>query len=325
VLDILDQLLAYSQSAVADYDNHQLHLEEAYRAALSEPHSDWRPRAVRNAARPKIAAEQLHLVEQLEHRMDRLRAHPFLEWLGSFDAIPAVEKLRRFVALWGIDVVSYHDFNELVLRYPAPRSPQEKAINAWTEDLATHGALYLQDWEALGMDRFLRWDVGETIAFYFLSEQTEIHRRNMARVKKYAFRYKQPAVRWWLMKALESSGEPLFESVAPLAEAVEAEQRIVLDYWADRHHLAHKARTSAEAPAGKGFLDQDIPSLERQIASELLETIFDNMEEQFALSHREAISGVFLYKADTLPPPRQSGVVARLIEGAEKQQAANRK
>src|SRR5262249_40852052 len=158
-----------------------------------------------------IAEEQRPLVQQLERRLAGLRAHPFLEWLGT-DELPApIEKLRRFVALWGMDITSYRDFNELVLRYPTPRSADERAINAWTEELATQSALYLRDWRALGMDRFLRWDAGETIAFYFLGQQSEVHRHNMARVKRYAFRHKQPAVRYWLMQALESSRATLFE------------------------------------------------------------------------------------------------------------------
>jgi hypothetical protein len=243
--------------------------------------------------------------------MDRLRRHPFLEWLRHDDSIAPLDKLRRFIALWGVDIVGYRDFNEYVLRYDDAKSNAERHINCWTHDLATHGLLYLQDWNALEMDAFLRWDMGETVAFYFLSHQTEIHRRNMAKMKKYAFRYKEPLLRWWLMTALESAGEPLFDATAPVASAIEEELSIVLNYWSDRHTLAHAIRAASNSESDYSFAAQEMSPQDAVIAAQIIDTVFDNIEEQLTLSHSQAVSGVFVKAASTLPPPRMSDIVLR--------------
>jgi hypothetical protein len=45
------------------------------------------------------------------------------------------------------------------------------------------------------------------------------------------------------------------------------------------------------------------------VVGKIIETVFDNMEEQFALSHRSAAEQVFVSAPQTVPPPRESGFV----------------
>jgi hypothetical protein len=151
--------------------------------------------------------------------------------------------------------------------------------------------------------------MGQTVAFYFLSEETEVHRRNMAKVKKHAFAEPDPVVRWWLIRTLESAGEPLFACTKPIAEAVEKKLGGVLNYWANRHYLAEDPSLPG-LPAGEyPFLEQALDEDQRRKISAIIETVFDNMEEQFSLSLRAAVSGVFHHAASTLPPPRHSHVL----------------
>jgi hypothetical protein len=320
-LGVLDELLSYSQRAVADYAGLQQDIEGEYLRALAAP-----PRRHDSPPHGKPPPEvrstsQVLLLRLLGQRQERLRNHPFLGWLRSDDGTPPVEKFRRFIALWGIDIVGYKDFNELVLRYPSPRGPAERAINRQTRELATHNVLYLQDWKALRMDKFLGWNMGETIAYYFLSEQTEVHRRNMAKVKKLAFRFKEPALRFWLMTALEASGEPLFETTAALARAVEADEGLTLNYWANRHHLLHP-KTDAVPTDEYAFWADDLSQEQCEVARRMIETVFDNVEEQFELSHREALSAVFVREPASLPPPRVSDRVFARSNGAHAAESA---
>lgn len=96
------------------------------------------------------------------------------------------------------------------------------------------------------------------------------------------------------MHALESSRATLFERTAPLAQAIESDRGIVLDYWSHR-------RDPMPAVAAR-FLGESISPEDRVLASALVDLIFDNMEAQFALSHREALSGAFRHRLETVLP-----------------------
>lgn len=315
-LKVLDRLLSYAQRAVADAPGLARDLEDEYLLAVTPAAKLGQPAAPSTdcATSAVIATSHVPLLRLLQARKERLRAHPFLAWLRDSDDATDLEKLQRFVGIWGVDIVGYKDFNELVLRYSEPSSLAERHINRWTEELATHNVLYLQDFRALRLDGILRWDMGEAVAFYFLSEQTEVHRCNMAKVKKYAMKYKQPALRWWLMKALETSGEPLFECTTSIAERVEREEGITLNYWTGRHYLAHPRREADPELEQFSPLAQPIFASDSEVVMAIINTVFDNLHEQFDLSHKEALSAVFVKQPASLPPPRMSGIVARARE-----------
>jgi hypothetical protein len=309
---VLDQNLSFAHRSVSDPIGLAAALDAEHQTALRPPYGGTWPTALEaGAALPTTASpSQLPVLQLLHERLDRIEEHAFLKWLREDDSLPAREKLQSFMALWGVDIVGYKDFNELVLRFPSENSAERRSVNRWTEDLAKHGVLYLQDWQALKMDRVLRWDAGEAIAFYFLSEQTEVHRRNMAKIKQYAFRYEEPVLRWWLLTALEASGDPVFASTRKLAEAAEREHGITLNYWAHRHSLVH---VGPEAVLDATFfLAQEISADQRDVVRAMINVVFDNIEEQLTLSHEAATSRVFLQQPASLPPPpRVSAVVLR--------------
>ncbi len=303
-LRVLDDVHEYGRRAQS-YDALVRDLEGEFLDATA-PLRDRSAPPTPPTAPPPTATQSL-LVSRLRRRVAQLERHPLLAWLREDGAVSPRDRLRGFMAIWGIDIAGYRDFNELVLRYPAPSSPLEEAITRWADRLASHGALYLRDWQALGMDRLLGWDAGEAIGFYFLTPQTETHRRNMAKVKHFAFRNEHPLVRWWLMKSLEATGEPLFACTEPLAAAVEAEDGVTLDYWANRHHLAHPAELALDPGADAAFLAESPTIAQHREIAAIIDTVFDNAEEQYSLSLREAQGQTFVRASRTLPPPRFSG------------------
>jgi hypothetical protein len=308
-LGVLSELLHFGERAASDVDALLSEIDREYQNHMAPP-----TRSVSKVApRGSCAAadvSQSAAIALLNARMDRLRRHDLLSFLRDEDT-SALERLQGFVALWGIDLAGYKDFNELVLRYPLPASAQEAGLNRWVNDLASHGALYLQDLRALDMDRVLGWDAEATIAFYFLSSQTEVHRRNMAKVKRFAFRHERPVLRYWLVKALESAGEPLFECTAPVALAAEAEHGIRLNYWAGRHSLTHH-RDLGQSFDEASYLLETLSLQENVFVCRMINDVFDNIEEQFSLSHFEARARTFAKSPGSLPPPRLSQVVARI-------------
>jgi hypothetical protein len=325
---VLDQLLDYCERS-ADYRKMLLDLDGEHLDAIAPPLNRNTLAAISDALVPPSSTppslSQLAVLRHLQEKTARLSQHPFLTWLKGTDDVEPKDRLRGFVALWGVDIAGYKDFNQLVLRYPEPHTPLEQALNEWTSNLATHGSLFLRDWQALQIDEVLAWDAGETIAFYFLGNETEVHRRNMAKVKHRAFRNENPLVRFWLIKALEDSGEALFAATAPLAHLVEAQEDVTLDYWAHRHQLAETPGSASAHDIASLFLAQPLSAEQRSECCEIIDTIFENMAEQFDLSLATAWRQKCVKQSRSLPPSRSSMIAARpvsahdLIEEAEQQ------
>jgi hypothetical protein len=308
-LRVLDQLLSFSQRAVAGYRGLQGEIDEDFREELM-PRSDTadaQPHFPQSVETDRAHADQRALVRQLDLRVQRLRGHSFIGWLKGGEGRP-VERLRAFAPIWGIDVVGYKDFNDLVLSYTTPTSPSEQAINGVSSELAAHGALYLQDWQSLRLDELLGWRMIDVICYYFLSEDTEVHRRNMAKVKKYAMRHENPLVRWWLMFALERANEVFFGATRDVALAAESDLGVTLNFWAYRHGLSESTGRGAQE---FNFLQQAASDDELSVIEQIINTVFDNFEEQFELSEAVSRSGAFSARRQSLAPPRVSELVLR--------------
>lgn len=233
------------------------------------------------------APEKRTAGQQLEVRVAQLRQQRFIRWLSSPEAAQghtAVETLRSFTSLWAIDVLGYRDFNQYVLRFAEPRDAEERAINRWTERLASHGILYIHDWNVLGLDRILGWSSRETIEHYFLGERSEIHRHAMALVKKRAFASDSARLRYWLMRALEDGGQVLFDALGPVVAAAEGPLEAELRYWGGQHHVTHPEQPADPEADHVAFATLPLDEAERASALITIDTIFDNFERLFELS-----------------------------------------
>lgn len=289
----LDQLLDYSRRITQDRDAvaAALRAERASHGVEGWVHGPTKVAdfvATRREPVPNVALRVV--TQELDARVAQLQQHRFVRWLADSrqwdEGSAAVEVLRGFVPLWAIDVLGYKDFNQYVLRFAEPASAEERAINRWTERLASHGVLYLQDWQALGIDRDLGWGSRETIEHYFLGACSEVHRYAMARVKKRAFVSDSARLRYWLMRALEEGGQVLFEALRPLAVTAEASLEAELSYWAGRHYLSHPEQAEDDEADRVSFTALGLDEDERSSALETIEVVFDNLERLFELSMR---------------------------------------
>ncbi|MRG95644.1 hypothetical protein [Polyangium spumosum] len=251
-------------------------------ARLARPEPTARPSYGVELERP-MALYHDDVQRVIEERKAQAARHPFYAWLRDEASVSPEEKLMRFLPYWVPDIMGYRDLNRYAVRYPAPRTPEERRINEWCDDLSTHSALFLADWEALGMDEALGWKAKDTLKFLFLDPQVEIHRKNLATFAKLAMRHRDPAMMFWFVAALEASGHAFFENVQRLAEVVEKEQKIRLDYLCHRHELAHAAR--GEPLERSAFItSKRLTIAARDVAIGMVETIFDALEEQLTSS-----------------------------------------
>lgn len=245
----------------------------------------------------------------LERRKAGTARHPFYAWLQADGPLSPLHRLQRFIPMWVMDIMGYRDLNRYALRFRSPASAEEHAFNRWVQALETHSALFLNDWDALGMDDALDWSASDTLEFLFLDRGTDVHRCNIARFTKLAIAHESPALRFWLLEALEASGEAFFANTRRLAQSVEGSTALRLDYLADRHYLAHP---EGEDSPGRShpFKRQPLAAEEAQIAIAMVNIVFDAVDEQLTLSHAVAAQDFFgIGGADTGGGARRSAAL----------------
>lgn len=239
-------------------------------AAAQQPHE------------PAIAGRNAEVQRVLDRRKERTAAHPFYSWLQASPLSP-LSRLRRFIPMWVMDIMGYRDLNRYALRFKAPLGASELAFNRWVQALQSHSGLFLNDWDALGMDHVLRWSASDTLEFLFLDPGADVHRCNIAKFIKLAIAHESSALRFWLLEALEASGEAFFANTRELAQAVERSSAIRLDYLADRHYLVHP-EGEVDASRSYPFKSEPLSARQAQIAIAMVNTVFDAVDEQLSLS-----------------------------------------
>ncbi|MGH3804506.1 MAG: hypothetical protein ACRDTD_31085, partial [Pseudonocardiaceae bacterium] len=156
--------------------------------------------------------------------------------------------------------------------------PAQRAINTWARRLSAHSNLFLSDWDTLELDRLLGYSASETLEFLFLDQDMDAHREHMIEFTKLALRYPDPAVRWWMMAALESTGEQFFAHIQPLACTVEKQTGVRLDYLSGRHDAPEAATNTGGEQDGVPPAPLSAEGLNAALT--LVDHVFDSMEDQ---------------------------------------------
>jgi hypothetical protein len=224
-------------------------------------------------------------------RKKKASGHPLFAWMQAGDPKEALRKLRRLAAFWVPDILGYRDLATYALAYPRPEGARERAINRVAMRLASHHRLFLRDWVELDMDQALGFSASDTLDFYCVSESTEVQRKSMATFVKLAFKHPDPRLRFWLIEALEASGEAFFRGTRALSRRVEADGRRRLDYLADRHASAHPRLEPDEEADRVAIIREELGEREREIAVEIIDAVFDCLEAQLSVCLELVTSG----------------------------------
>lgn len=240
----------------------------------------------------------------LDERRWKASKHPFYRRLREGPE-QAADKLRGFLPLWTMDVLGYRDLQHYVFRYGAPTTDAERLINAWVSNLETHSSLFLKDWRALGLDQLLGWGARETVEFCFLDPAMDVHRRNIIAFTRLGLRHPDPVLRFWLMYALETSGESFFHSTRLVAQAAEVQGVGPLDYLSDRHDAAHVTNDDAIQLIQRRFLAEPLSLAQALTVRRLIDVVYDALEEQLYLSLEALETNRF--QIPGLQPPTATG------------------
>lgn len=218
------------------------------------------------------------VARRLLQRKAQVAAHPFYGWVREDNGLSAAQKLTRFIPMWVMDILGYRDLNKYAMTYADPQDSAQRAINTWARRLSAHSGLFLSDWDALKLDTLLGYSASETLEFLFLDQDMDLHRGNMMEFTKLALRHRDPAVRWWMMAALESTGEQFFAHTKPLALAVEQETGGRLDYLSGRHDTPEEGTNTGGAVHGGAPAPLSAEGLNAALT--LVDHVFDSMEAQ---------------------------------------------
>lgn len=216
----------------------------------------------------------------LLERMDRLRAHPFPAWISGGGGNPA-DRLAAFLPLWIPDIMGYADLMTYAVAFPNPQTVPERALNRRVRLLASHHRLFANDAAALELDERLGWTAGETLRFLGYAPETDLQRRSMAAFLDAAYRHPSPVIRFWLVEALQGSGEAFFHHGSILAAELESRDGVRLDYLADRHPLAHPELDPDPEADAVVFTGLPVTADERDVVLGIITTVFARLEEQF--------------------------------------------
>ncbi len=278
-----DHLLAYAQRITAGGAvPRPAQALRALSTASTSPPAATRPAPPAEPPSP----EQQPIADRLRARADELAAHPFPAWISGGAGTPA-ERAAAFVPLWIPDIMGYADLMTYALPFRDPRTPAERALNRHAGLLATHHRLFARDAAALRLDERLRLGAGETLRFLGYGDRTELQRRSLAAFVAAAYRHPTPVVRYWLVEALQASGEAFFRHGRALAHELEESEGVRLDYLADRHPIAHPPLPPDPEADAVVFARLPVTAQERDAAIALVDVVFDRLQEQFDRSMQE--------------------------------------
>lgn len=222
----------------------------------------------------------MRAARKLDAWRTRIAAHPLYSWLRSGTTVAPRDLLCGLVPEWTMDILGYRDLARYALSYADPQTEAERQINAWAGELSTHSALFVQDWINLGLDQHLGFTASSTLEYFYLDPDLDVHRGHLIKFAKLGMRHTDPALRWWLIAALEATGETWFATTRFLAEKVERDTGIRLDYLAERHCADPKA--SHARPSLPPTL---LRPGDEDTAVDLVDTVFGSMEANLNLTY----------------------------------------
>jgi len=210
------------------------------------------------------------IMDHRDERERKLMGHPLFAWLRS-GKVPLGNRMDILPVSAPLPTM-FRDLNMWVLRYPAPASQLEAAINAHTMEDATHSRLYIHDWRALGFDERLGFSAADTLWWLFASPHTRPFRDRLPVLAGIAAADRgDPVLRFVQAEAIEASGNAFFAGVTPVAEEFSRLTGVQYRYFG-QYHLD---RESGHVETGNVFESIILDAGQRTEALRLFDQVFD--------------------------------------------------
>ncbi|MGC4092753.1 MAG: hypothetical protein QM756_33700 [Polyangiaceae bacterium] len=162
---------------------------------------------------------------------------PLFEWMRD-EGLSARERLAFYPAMAPF-ILSFGDLNKFVLRADRPGDAFQEMVNVHTLEDDHHWPWYLEDFTKLGFDAQLS---GTEWMSFLWGEETLQNRVLMARLTG-LIEGTSSLERLVIIEAIEETGNVLFGTMLPLAEAVERQLGMELRYCGPFHFNRESGHT----------------------------------------------------------------------------------
>jgi hypothetical protein len=226
--------------------------------------------------------------EVLRHIFGKKRSYqllPLFDWMRD-EGLTARERLAFYPCMAPF-ILSFGDLNKFVLREERPGDVYQDMVNAHTLEDDHHWPWYLEDFAKLGFDQELR---GTEWMNFLWGEETRQNRVLMARLTG-LIRGTSSLERLVIIEAIEETGNVLFGTMLPLAEAVERELGEQLRYCGSFHfnlESGHAVGADHKALASVALSERD-----RARCMAMVDEVFAAFEDwthellRYAIAHPE--------------------------------------
>jgi hypothetical protein len=226
------------------------------------------------------------VLRYIEQRTVQQRSSPFITWLSD-DAVPAQDRLSRWLPCAAPWVFGFMDLNGILLKYTdehADEDPYKRAINDHLEEDSQHWSFYLEDLHRLGLDAPATFP--DVLRFLW---GTETHAQRLAiyRLSVLAARAHDPMLRYCFIAAIESSAHLLFATLQEVSASFNAGGEEDLQYVGSVHadkepgHLANQ-EDAVEQTMRAEVLDE----ARRSLALDIVREVADLIDERWVELHR---------------------------------------
>lgn len=176
----------------------------------------------------------------MRHIFSKKRAYdrlPLFEWMRN-EALAPRERLAFYPCMAPF-ILTFGDLNKFVLRERSPADAYQEMVNVHTFEDDHHWPWYLEDFTKLGFDAEMR---GTEWMHFLWGEETEQNRILAARLTGLV-KGTSGLERLVIIEAIEETGNVLFGTMLPLAEAVEQEIGTQLRYCGPFHFERESGHT----------------------------------------------------------------------------------
>ncbi len=200
--------------------------------------------AVRSADGVASDCKQAPLIDAWHrHHADFLR-HRFSQILGQARGAEATFALRCAALLFAPRICSLHPFYKFDCKTDdLRRGPGTETIDSISDAFATEAQLFCHDWDVLGMDQCIPWDVPTLAEWMFFDptygrvelEALHAFRRETVRIND------DPLIKYWAMLSMHFMSRAFFAATAPPAHDFEQRhpELLPLVYFRGVHHLLY--------------------------------------------------------------------------------------
>jgi hypothetical protein len=222
----------------------------------------------------------------LRHIFGKKRAYhhlPLFQWMRD-DALSARERLAFYPCMAPF-ILSFGDLNKFVLREERPGDLFQEMVNAHTLEDDHHWPWYLEDFRKLGFDAERP---GTDWMNFLWGDETRENRVLMARLTA-LINGTTSIERLVIIEAIEETGNVLFGTMLPLAEAVEQQIGEQLRYCGSFHFDLESGH--AVGADHKALANVTLGEQERERCLALVDDVFSAFEAwthellRYALAH----------------------------------------